>query len=623
MAAAAEPYKPRMIDFENILFGPSSIKLLSLGSLNVLFVEDAHIPPIEETCGDYSDETKWIDYVLDKLFKKVNFPVNFFLETTSFYKSYLGEFKEEYLFNENEGLSKLMNLFRNCVHITEKECGYLDTPVFFNNMETRRFEASKKYSFNTGKLSFKKVAFDGERDTLFDLPKIYLNRVIQDILDKTTYYNVIGQLNHQEIQESVSMFLDELKYLTNDLELHIIQRMFEKYDRYFKYTKRDDKAKDNLKKILKMFHLLNDVEKLKSLFSNLLCNQKSDDNFNTFKSMFYMFDETEKIVGDRINPHAKFSKQLKTEIYDEDIKQKILEYIDLLCNKPEFKENIKIAIKICEKLITIIFEERQNSLKIITIILLMRKIDTIFLNINALVFDTYNIARFMRMYPFDESEFEFAIVYAGRFHTTNMIDFLTTYYNGRIIASINTDSDVNACIKFNTEQNIEFVRILDKILIELQSKDMIRRNFFFFNKKIPFSEDVRLESIKEEIRELKKSREMGSKPRLEEMIKFHKYLSYHYRKNKRLEKYSEKQVVPLLSYDESEAPQLIVSSKPLTLAKPSTPVKLTPKKQEELLDFLVDSSSNELTEEDLSNLPGSVNSGGYKYNTSLYFNHCF
>jgi hypothetical protein len=674
-AGAAKLYEPQMIDFKDILFGPSSMKLLSFDGLTVLFVEDVHEPPKEKICGNYSDKTKWIDSVLDQLFTKVNFPINFFLETTEFYKSYLQKFKQEDLFKDDRGITKSVYLFHNCVNITEKECGYLDTHVFFNNMEIRRFEASKKYSFNTGKLSFLKLAFSGERDTLFDLPELYLNKVIRDILVKTRYYNVIVEVPDikRKIEKTTRRFNEDLKYRNpdHDLELDVILDVFEKHDSTFEYTKTDDKAKNHLEKILEMLNLLNDPDKLKSLFSNLLYSQKLDDNFDIFKSMFSMFNETREIFGDEKNPHFKFSKQLKTGIYDENIKKQILEYIDELCNKQEFKKEITDAIKICERLITIIFEKTNNFQKLRDINNLMTGIRNIFFDIHKLTFDMYNIARFMRMYPFDESEFEFAIVYAGRDHTTNMIGFLTKYYKGKIIASINTNSDEDACIKFDTKQ--KFVKTLDEILLKLQSKDIITNNFFL--EKIPRREDINLENVKKEIKILKKSKDSKSKESLKEIIKLHKYLLYDDRMKKRLEKYSGKQIVakPLLttqirslpqpsliterppppkstslqpspdpspqpSPDPSPQPSLITERPPpskstslqpskRTLLHPSlsTERPLPPKRTS--LQPSPDPSPQALSENENKpgDLPGAVpnSDGGYKYNSSLYFNHCF
>jgi len=658
-AGAAKLYEPQMIDFKDILFGPSSMKLLSFDGLTVLFVEDVHEPPKEKICGNYSDKTKWIDLVLHQLFKKVNFPVNFFLETKEFYKSYLKKFKQEDLFKDDRGLTKSVDLFHNCVNITKTECGYLDTHVFFNNMEIRRFEASKKYSFNTGKLSFKKVAFNGEKDTLFDLPELYLNKVIRDILVKTRYYVIIENPDiKREIEVTTRKLMKDPKYtdLDYNLELDIILDVFQKHDSTFEYTKTDDKAKNHLEKILEMLNLLNDPDKLKSLFSNLLYSQKLDDNFDIFKSMFSMFNETREIFGDEKNPHFKFSKQLKTGIYDENIKKQILEYIDELCNKQEFKKTITDAIEICERLITIIFEGRNNFQKLRDINNLMTGIRNIFFDIHKLTFDMYNIARFMRMYPFDESEFEFAIVYAGRDHTTNMIGFLTKYYKGKIIASINTNSDEAACIKFDTKQ--KFVKTLDEILIKLQKKDIITRNFFLEEK--PRREDINLEFVKQQIIELKNSKDAKSKESLKEIIKLHKCLLYDDRMKKRLKKYSGKQIVaepplkivyPPSSDDESKAPELIqLSTQTRPLPLPShiqlAPLLIRDSSDDEsevsevsklipLPPLLIRDSSDDESEvpelirndksEDPSNLPGAVpnSDGGYKYNSSLYFNHCF
>jgi len=648
MAAAAESYKPQMIDFKDILFGPSSMKLLSLGSLKVLFVEDIHEPP-KEKCGDHTDKTKWIDSVLDELFRKVNFPINFFLETTEFYKSYLYEFKKKPLFNDdNIGISKSINHFHNCVNITKKECEYLDTPVFFNNMETRRFEAPKKYIFDIGDLNYLNDEFDVNQNTLFDLPEIYLNKVIFDIQVGTEYINLDDLEEEQENIRNRLKNLPKYKHpMRNDLELDIILGVFKKHDSTFEYTKTDENAKDNLKKILKMLNLFNDRDTLKSFFSNLLDNSDPDDKFNKFKSMFSMFDETKGMVSDEKNSHVKFSKQLKTGIYDENIKKQILEYIDELCNEPEFKETITNAIKVCKQLEQIIHDEKHNYLKILSISTLIKRIGFIFSKIHPLIFDMYNIARFMRMYPFDESEFEFAVVYAGRAHTTNMIGFLTKYYDGRIIASINTNSDKDACIRFDTEEKIEFVRILDKILFKLQSKDIIKHDFFLEKK--PRREDIRLEAIQKEIKELKENKPIGKKAYeayLEKMINFHKYLSYYYRKDKRDKESSKKQIVakpplkivyPPSSDDESKAPELIQLS---TQTRPLPPLLIRDEESE--VPELIQSQTRPLPSpsstqtrsllpllirddesEDPSNLPGSVNSGGYKYNTSLYFNHCF
>jgi hypothetical protein len=283
-----------------------------------------------------------------------------------------------------------------------------------------------------------------------------------------------------------------------------------------------------------------------------------------------------------------------------------------------------------------------------------------------------------------------------------MIDFLTKYYKGKIIASINTNDDENACIKFDTKQKIEFVRTLDNILVGLQSKDIIKRDFVFEKK--PRREDIRLEAIQKEIKELKENKPIGDKAYeayLEKMINFHKYLSYHYRKNRRDKEYSKKQIVakpplkivyPPSSDDESKAPELIQSStQTRSLPPPPSQIPLAQlliRDDESEVSELTDSSDDEsevpeLTDssddesevpeliqsqtrslpspsstqtrslpspsptqtrslpspsstqtrslppllirddEDPSNLPGSVNSGGYKYNTSLYFNHCF
>jgi len=698
-AAAAKLYEPQMIDFKDILFGPSSMKLLSLDGLTVLFVEDVHVLPKEEICGDYSNKDKWIDSVFDKLFKKVNFPVNFFLETKEFYKSYLQKFKQEDLFKDDRGLTKSVDLFHNCVNITEKECGYLDTPVFFNNMETRRFESPIKYNFHANKLSLNTTYFNKVENTLFDLPQIYLNKVVEDILFKTRYSIKTETAEiQQEIRETRLRIKENQKYpdMQHDSELEVILNIFQNHEDLFEYKIMGDKEKNYLKKILEMLNLLNDPNTLKSLFSNLLYNQKSDDRFNKFKSMFFMFDETKEIASYENNPHFKFSKQLKTGIYDENIKLNILKHINKLCNKQEFKKKITDAIKICEALITIIFEKTNNFQKLSYTNDLMKGIRKIFVNINGWIFDMYNIARFMRMYPFDESEFEFAIVYAGRFHTTNMIGFLTKYYDGRIIASINTDSDENACIKFDTEQKIKFVRTLDEILLKLQSKDIITSNFFL--EKIPRREDINLETIKKEIRELKKSRKIGSKESLEEIIKFHKYLSYHYRMKKRLEKYSGKQIVaerplpqpvvlPLpqqsTSTETRPLPQQSTSTETRPLPQPSPqqststetrPLPQPPSEDQNNLPGTVSQSSStkrsqpsstkrsqpsstkrsqpsstkrsqpsstkrplqqapstkrplqQAPLEDLnkpSNLRSVFKQGGYKYNTSLYFNNCF
>jgi len=560
------------------LHGPSSIKLYLLGKTHILFIEDIHIKPRKECEVIDGKEVIWVDEFIQTILDNSG-PTMFFFEHGEFYKNF-EEAKQkkqrtEFLFDTTRGFPRTSKLFDKCLIYEKYDCKYITHSI--NNMEFRRF-TTRMFNLSIS-------------DYLLNIPL-------------GTYEENLGDISEYDVRIDNSVF---------DTVYIYVYRMLQSVQR------------NQPLMILEKESIIEILRTLKENFSNLIDALFAKD-VDIFINCLLSF--VQKIVPDIFT--RKFHTLEAREIYKKILKQLSSGSKDDNISNSEllkyFKSNIVHIIN-NKKLDELILNKDKINLDPMSQYIYIKEIliylSKVYLMIGTTIFDIYNLKRYLRQMPLDESEFKLVIIYAGRGHTIRYIDFFFNTKQTHLHQIFETNITSDGCTTFSKIQLDKLNRILGYINNQYKADEEKLNTFIKIDDKI-----YDISSIKKVITDLKKYitdlkdeiYKIQQKPQydkseyklktdhLENLILHKKYLSLKYVKTRNILKNSKKKILQMPQETKES------DTRPTTVSVAA----ITPDKfAVDDADTLATAPSSEFT---FAAAAATSNPGGYY---PIYFHHCY
>jgi len=405
------------------IYGPGSMKLYLLDKTHILFIGDRHIVPKDDCAVPEHSEVLWVHNFIDTILKYSG-PTMFFMEHGLFYKIFKdGLVDVEH--NDRHGIGKTRQYFDVCLRNEIYDCTH--TIHSINNMEFRVFQPSK---YNLA-LSTKVY--------LINFP-IYLDRHLIPEIDLDTDSTIFDfiYLYFYKILSLLSMSKSEkTEYLDRSQK--------QKFELLLKTLK------NNYSNLLDaLFN--NDVDNFIDCLLNFILSIGDDIISKQQLNILFKTDEAKEI-------YKKILKQLSSEsIYDKKSNSELLDYFKSKIDDIIDNTLLEMLIFELDKLLL------SNYYDIYTyIIRILEYLKGTYINIGASIFDIYNLKRYLRQMPTDESDFKLVIIYAGIDHTTTYIDFFNNTRRQDFIPVIETNVTDDGCTTLTIEQLDKLNKILGYI----------------------------------------------------------------------------------------------------------------------------------------------------------------
>jgi len=446
------------------------MKLYLLDKTYILFIEDLHIVPQKE-CAVPDSPVLWVHNFIETILNYSG-PTQFFLEHSIFYKNFEEGQIVDVFQDDSIGIGKTQEYFDRCLRNETYDCRH--TIHSINNMEFRRFSSSKYNLTLSSKVLNIELPLFQNRQQIIQMD-LSVNNSVFDVI-YLYFYNILRSLS---INEAGFIELDELTKqhfirLLTKLKINFINLL----DALF------NKDVDNFIDCLLSFRLT-----------------ISDHNKVLLNSQFKT-DETRKI-------YKKILKQLSNEsIYDKKSNSELLTYftskIDDIINNTELERLIHQIDKLSSKDYSTVYTYMREILEYLK---------RAYLHISSSIFDIYNLKRYLRQMPTDESVFKLVIIYAGRYHTRRYIDFFnnTRQDFSSVIETNETDDGCTTLTKVQLDTlNRTLGNIKDqydkdnlKLTKFLNEEDIMTDVKYKFNELLNYNLRTHISLIKKNITELK------------------------------------------------------------------------------------------------------------------------
>jgi len=454
-----KPIQSNNDDGSLIIYGPTYIKLYLLDNIHILFIEDIHIEP-SGSCKVPTNPQPvlWVDEFIEIILNNSG-PTMFFLEQGIFYRNF-DENSEEYRKHSNSeqrGLRKARKRFDGCIIHDNYNCTH--TIHSINNMEFRIFD-NEIYNFEIASsllIDFPPFEFIHELPTINSDGKISIFERIYLLL-----------------YEDLSIFKD----MKNDLE-SIEDKSYDpfiKVDEYYiSITKYIEQIlitlEHNFSNLLDAL-FQNNVDVLIDCLLNFIPTPSKSEEYiymldQPYLNKIYKNKEAKKI-------YSKILKQLSSQSkYDQKSNSELLEFfkskIDNVINKQTLDNLIsRIDILNVEELDLINMPDIY-----LYIVEILEYLYGAYNDIGAIIFDIYNLKRYLRQMPTDESEFKLVIMYAGKYHIESYIEFFNKTrkqdFNIVIETNICVEDDNYGCVTLSKTQLDTLNRILGYIKNEYET----------------------------------------------------------------------------------------------------------------------------------------------------------